>query len=59
VPWENLIGVENKGFIGIMLNFNQERLGMAAGACGYAKVLPRRGDCLCPGTAHFWQAAGR
>src|SRR3981189_3205821 len=38
VPVENLIGVENKGFIGIMLNFNQERLGMAAGACGYAKV---------------------
>ena len=38
VPVENLIGVENKGFIGIMLNFNQERLGMSAGACGYAKV---------------------
>ena len=38
VPVENLIGEENKGFIGIMLNFNQERLGMAAGACGYAKV---------------------
>ena len=34
----NLIGQENKGFIGIMLNFNQERLGMSAGACGYAKV---------------------
>ena len=30
--------LENRGFIGIMLNFNQERLGMAAGACGYAKV---------------------
>jgi len=38
VPVENLIGVENKGFIGIMLNFNQERLGMSAGAYGYAKV---------------------
>ncbi len=38
VPLDNLIGQENKGFIGIMLNFNQERLGMAAGACGYAKV---------------------
>ncbi|MBV8406791.1 MAG: acyl-CoA dehydrogenase family protein, partial [Alphaproteobacteria bacterium] len=38
VPVDNLIGVENKGFIGIMLNFNQERLGMAAGACGYARV---------------------
>ena len=34
VPVDNLIGVENKGFIGIMLNFNQERLGMAAAACG-------------------------
>ena len=38
VPVDNLIGQENKGFIGIMLNFNQERLGMSAGACGYAKV---------------------
>ena len=38
VPADNLIGQENKGFIGIMLNFNQERLGMSAGACGYAKV---------------------
>ena len=38
MPVENLIGVENKGFIGVMLNFNQERLGMSAGAYGYAKV---------------------
>jgi acyl-CoA dehydrogenase len=38
VPVENLIGVENKGFIGIMLNFNQERLGMSAGAWGFARV---------------------
>ncbi len=38
VPVENLIGAENKGFIGIMLNFNQERLGMSAGACGFARV---------------------
>ncbi len=38
VPVENLIGQENKGFIGIMLNFNQERLGMSAGAYGYAKL---------------------
>jgi acyl-CoA dehydrogenase len=38
VPVENLIGTENKGFIGIMLNFNQERLGMSAGAYGYAKL---------------------
>ena len=38
VPVDNLIGQENKGFIGVMLNFNQERLGMSAGAYGYAKV---------------------
>ncbi len=38
VPVDNLIGQENKGFIGIMLNFNQERLGMSAGAYGYAKL---------------------
>ncbi|HJQ60589.1 MAG TPA: acyl-CoA dehydrogenase family protein [Vineibacter sp.] len=38
VPVENLIGTENKGFIGIMMNFNQERLGMSAGAYGFARV---------------------
>lgn len=38
VPVENLIGQENNGFMGIMLNFNGERLGMAAGACAYARV---------------------
>jgi len=38
VPVENLIGEENRGFIGIMLNFNQERIGLAAGAYGFAKV---------------------
>jgi acyl-CoA dehydrogenase len=38
VPVDNLIGTENKGFIGIMLNFNQERLGMSAGCYGFAKV---------------------
>jgi acyl-CoA dehydrogenase len=38
VPVDNLIGTENKGFIGIMLNFNQERLGMSAGADGYARL---------------------
>ncbi len=38
VPVDNLIGQENAGFIGIMLNFNQERIGLAAGAYGFAKV---------------------
>ena len=38
VPVANLIGAENQGFMGIMLNFNGERLGMAAGATGYARV---------------------
>jgi acyl-CoA dehydrogenase len=38
VPVDNLIGGENQGFIGIMLNFNGERLGMAAGATAYARV---------------------
>jgi acyl-CoA dehydrogenase len=38
VPATNLIGGENQGFIGIMLNFNGERLGMAAGATAYARV---------------------
>lgn len=38
VPTENLIGPENGGFIGIMRNFNAERLGMAMGCCAYARV---------------------
>jgi acyl-CoA dehydrogenase len=38
VPLENLIGAENQGFIGIMRNFNGERIGMAAGANAYARV---------------------
>lgn len=41
VPVENLIGPENGGFIGIMRNFNSERLGMAMGCCAYARVCLR------------------
>jgi acyl-CoA dehydrogenase len=38
VPFDNLLGTENGGFVGIVLNFNGERLGMAAGANAYARV---------------------
>lgn len=38
VPAENLIGQENSGFIGIMRNFNRERLGMAMSCCAFARV---------------------
>ena len=38
VSKDNLIGTENAGFIGIMRNFNRERLGMAMGCCGFARV---------------------
>jgi acyl-CoA dehydrogenase len=38
VPAENLIGEENAGFGAIMLNFNAERLTMAAMAVGFAQV---------------------
>ena len=41
VPEENLIGPENGGFIGIMRNFNSERLGMAMGCCAFARVCLR------------------
>ena len=41
VPAENLIGAENAGFIGIMRNFNSERLGMAMGCCAFARVCLR------------------
>lgn len=36
VPAENLIGSENAGFMAVMVNFNSERIGMAAQAIGYA-----------------------
>jgi len=38
VPEDRLIGAENAGFIGIMMNFNGERLGMASGAAASARV---------------------
>ncbi|MEX6723970.1 acyl-CoA dehydrogenase family protein [Parapedomonas caeni] len=38
VPADNLIGPENAGFMGIMQNFNGERLGMAMGCCAFARV---------------------
>jgi acyl-CoA dehydrogenase len=38
VPVENLIGEEGRGFPAIMLNFNNERLALAAGATAYARV---------------------
>jgi acyl-CoA dehydrogenase len=38
VPAANLIGEENQGFMGIMLNFNRERLGLAANAYAFSKI---------------------
>jgi acyl-CoA dehydrogenase len=38
VPAGNLLGEENQGFRLVMRNFNRERLGMAAGCAGYARV---------------------
>lgn len=38
VPVENLIGAEGMGFLAIMMNFNNERLALAAGATAYARV---------------------
>ncbi|HEX6860608.1 MAG TPA: acyl-CoA dehydrogenase family protein [Caulobacteraceae bacterium] len=38
VPAENLIGEENRGFAGIMLNFNRERIGLATSANSFARI---------------------
>ncbi len=38
VPVANLLGEENQGFYGLMLNFNNERLGLAANAYGFART---------------------
>ena len=38
VPAENLIGGENSGWAGIMSNFSQERLGLAAGMNAYSQI---------------------
>jgi acyl-CoA dehydrogenase len=38
VPAANLVGVENQGFLGIMNNFNGERLSISAMAVGFSQV---------------------
>jgi acyl-CoA dehydrogenase len=38
IPVENLLGEENQGFMGIVLNFNRERLGLSANAYAFARV---------------------
>lgn len=38
VPVANRIGPENAGFMAIMMNFNNERIMLAAQACAFAKV---------------------
>ncbi len=38
VPADDLIGTENDGFRGIMVNFNAERIFLAAGALGFARL---------------------
>ena len=38
VPAENLIGIENGGFAGIVTNFNMERLSMATQAIAFSRV---------------------
>ena len=38
VPAANLLGDENRGFHGVMRNFNSERLGIAASCYGFARV---------------------
>lgn len=38
VPVDNLLGEENQGFFGLMLNFNHERLSLAANAYAFAQV---------------------
>jgi acyl-CoA dehydrogenase len=38
VPVHNLVGEENQGFMAMMLNFNMERLALAANAYGFARV---------------------
>jgi acyl-CoA dehydrogenase len=38
VPASNMLGAENRGFIQIMSNFNQERIGLIAGSLGMMKV---------------------
>lgn len=38
VPVQNIVGAENKGFKCVMLNFNQERLGICIQANRFARV---------------------
>lgn len=38
VPVENLLGKENQGFLGVMQNFNSERISLAAMAVSFSQV---------------------
>jgi len=38
VPVRNLIGKEHAGFPAMMVNFNKERIGLAASACAFSRV---------------------
>jgi acyl-CoA dehydrogenase len=38
IPVANRLGEENRGFYGVMRNFNSERLGIAASCYGFARV---------------------
>jgi hypothetical protein len=58
VPVGNLIGTENAGFKLIMKNFNSERLGLAAGCAGFARLC-RGSHRLCAGTQDLRQAPRR
>src|SRR3546814_18390082 len=55
VPADNLIGPENGGFIGIMRNFNSERLGMAMGCCAYARVAMAEAAEWAKNRETFWR----
>lgn len=37
LPAENLLGPENRGFLATVSNLNNERAGLASGACAYAR----------------------
>ena len=59
VPAANLIGEENQGFKAIMHNFNYERLGMSAGALGFAQTCLDEATAYARGAPYIRQTADR
>lgn len=59
VPFENVLGEENRGFYYLMHNLPQERLGIAVGAIASAEAILEETIQYCKDRTAFGQSIGR